>query len=597
MLFPRILFLFSFAVLAASCTNTVPEISESFQFNGIVFGGKTTTAYKVASSPACSSALTVVGECDARVSGMKFSLDDGKNWTAISSLTNGSDGSCGDGKFSLVFSDICTSLGVATAQTVTKKILLSGTTLTGTQSQGSVSVVFEPAVAVPVLPQVSISNAPTALEGTSAIFNIVLSQASTQAVSVTYGTSNTTASATDYTATSGTLTFAPGETAKTISVPVLADSLYENASETFVLTLTNPINADLGSASAIGTITDGDTAPVIQFASAAQNFLENAGSATVTIVPSVASASALTISYTVSGTATGGGVDYTLAAGNIVIPANAVSASLTVPVVNDAIIEGAAETVVVTLGTVSIGTLGAASVHTLSIIDDDLPNLSINDVSINEGGTLTFTITLSASSPSPVSVNWQTTNGTALSGVDYTAASNVAIITAGSTSTIVTVNTIDNGIVCQSARTLNLNLSGAVGAVIMDAQGVGSIIDPDRPTLSVADASGVEGSIINVVASLSAVCPLYNVGFTWTTLQGTAMTGDFTAVNSSATITAGQTTQILPVSTVGDSLNEGNEVFTVNLGALTEATFADSSASVTILDDDGLPMLAIDSPS
>ena len=76
---------------------------------------------------------------------------------------------------------------------------------------------------------------------------------------VNYATANGTATAgSDYTATSGTLTFAAGETTKTVSVPVLGDTSVES-DETFTLTLSNPAGATLGAAaSATATIVNDD---------------------------------------------------------------------------------------------------------------------------------------------------------------------------------------------------------------------------------------------------------------------------------------------------------------------------------------------------
>ncbi|HEX4129841.1 MAG TPA: cellulose binding domain-containing protein [Pirellulales bacterium] len=94
---------------------------------------------------------------------------------------------------------------------------------------------------------------------TNMVFTVNLSTASTNTVSVQYATSNGTATAgSDYLATGGTLTFAPGQTSKTISVPILGDTTIE-PDETFSLTLSNPVGATLGQASATGTILNDDT--------------------------------------------------------------------------------------------------------------------------------------------------------------------------------------------------------------------------------------------------------------------------------------------------------------------------------------------------
>ena len=89
-------------------------------------------------------------------------------------------------------------------------------------------------------------------------FAVTLDRSSTLTVSVDYATSNGTATAgQDYTATSGTLTFNPGETAKTVSVPVLNDAI-DDGIETMTLTLSNASNARIADATATGTIENSD---------------------------------------------------------------------------------------------------------------------------------------------------------------------------------------------------------------------------------------------------------------------------------------------------------------------------------------------------
>jgi Ca2+-binding RTX toxin-like protein len=94
-------------------------------------------------------------------------------------------------------------------------------------------------------------------------YTVTLSSPTTQTISVNYATANGTATAgLDYTATIGTLTFAPGATSKVINIPILNDSLNE-ADETFTLTLSSPTNASLGALTTVTTtITDTLTASV-----------------------------------------------------------------------------------------------------------------------------------------------------------------------------------------------------------------------------------------------------------------------------------------------------------------------------------------------
>ena len=96
-------------------------------------------------------------------------------------------------------------------------------------------------------------------EDTEMVFRVTLESASSGTVTVNYATADGTATAgEDYTATSGTLTFAPGETEKTVSVTIIDDTV-EDSGETFRLVLSDPSGATLADSEAAGTILDTET--------------------------------------------------------------------------------------------------------------------------------------------------------------------------------------------------------------------------------------------------------------------------------------------------------------------------------------------------
>ncbi len=116
-------------------------------------------------------------------------------------------------------------------------------------------------LSAPAKPSVSIDDV-SAVEGNSGTtmlsFPVTLSAASTETVSVSYATSNGTATVpADYTAASGTLKFSPGETSKAIQVAAVGDSTFE-PDETFAVALSNAVNATISVGSATGTIQNDD---------------------------------------------------------------------------------------------------------------------------------------------------------------------------------------------------------------------------------------------------------------------------------------------------------------------------------------------------
>jgi hypothetical protein len=131
---------------------------------------------------------------------------------------------------------------------------------------------YERTVPLPTLPTVSVANV-SQNEGhtgnTLMYFTATLSSAPTAAVTVSYTTSNGTAtSGSDYTARTGTLTYAVGQTTRQLIVTVTGDTTTES-NETFNVTLSSPVGATLGTATAVGTIANDDTpaasVPINQF--------------------------------------------------------------------------------------------------------------------------------------------------------------------------------------------------------------------------------------------------------------------------------------------------------------------------------------------
>jgi parallel beta-helix repeat protein len=200
---------------------------------------------------------------------------------------------------------------------------------------------------------------------------------------------------------------------------------------------------------------------------------EGAGVATVTVSTTAPATDPVSVTLTTSnGTAT---------AVTVVIPAGQTSATVGIPVVDDALDE-ADETFTVTLSNPLGGVLGVAQA-TVTIVDDDpLPALRVGDAVVVEGdaGTvaLSFPVSLSAASGRPVSVTAATSDGTATAGVDYVAASATVVIPAGAQSAAFVVTVVGDTAV-EPDETLNVTLSAPVNAVLADASALGVIANDD----------------------------------------------------------------------------------------------------------------------
>ena len=110
--------------------------------------------------------------------------------------------------------------------------------------------------------------------------------------------------------------------------------------------------------------------------------------------------------------------------------------------------------------------------------DPSLPTLSINDVSVEEGETAEFTVTLSEASEQTVTVNYRTDMGLGISTDDYQARSGELAFDPGDTTKTISVPTVDDG-EDEETEAFTVKLSNSVGATLLDDVGVGKITDND----------------------------------------------------------------------------------------------------------------------
>ncbi len=242
------------------------------------------------------------------------------------------------------------------------------------------------------------------------------------------------------------------------------------------------------------------------------------------------------------------------------------------------------------------GALTAAEVAALDRLPGaTTPSLFINDVTLNEGngGTTnaTFTVSLSPSSQQTITVNYATANGTATAGSDYTAKTGTLTFTPGVTTQTVTV-AVAGDTALEANETFTVNLSNAGATPIIDAQGVGTIINDDQlPTLSINNVSIAEGNagtqILNFSVTLSAAST-QTVTVQYATANGTANAGDdFVDKTGTLTFAPGITSQSVAITINGDTTVEPDEDFTINLTAPTNAAIADAQGLGSIINDDG----------
>ncbi|MBK8010117.1 MAG: hypothetical protein IPK13_02120 [Deltaproteobacteria bacterium] len=457
-------------------------------------------------------------------------------------------------------------------------------------------------------PAISISNA-SVTEGSdaNASFTVSLDRASSRTVSVRYATRAGTASpGEDYTTRSATLSFPPGTTTRTLSVPILDDERHE-LSETFFIDLTSPVEATIADNLGRGTIADDDPVPSLSLANVSVTEGNGPVTARVLVSLSAASSQAVTVAWTTEDDSATQPVDYAASSGTLEFAAGVTSRPIDISIRGDAVHE-ATEAFRVRLSspvnaTIATG-VGVVTIHD----DDDTPSLTIANASVDEGDagsrSLALTVTLSSVTSESVTVDWTTVNGSAVSPADFTARSGTLVFSPGATTRSVTVPIVGDRL-DELNETFRVRLSNPSGATIADGEAVATIRDDDDPPLvSIADVSVREGDAGVVVAafrvSLSAPSGLA-VRVDWSTEDGGG-TGDggaarapddYSAAAGSVSFSAGVTEGQIMVEVKGDAVDEPDENFFVVLSGATNATLNVERATGHIVDDDGVPSVSI----
>ncbi|HEX8312714.1 MAG TPA: Calx-beta domain-containing protein, partial [Chthoniobacteraceae bacterium] len=460
-------------------------------------------------------------------------------------------------------------------------------------------------------PTISIDDR-TITEGASgstlATFTISLSSASNQPVTVQYVTTNGSATASDdYIGLAlTTLTFAPGELTKTVSVTVNGDTTVEG-DETFTLNLSNPINATLLDGTGQGTILNDDVPPPPTISIDDRTITEGASGstlATFTISLSSASNQPVTVQYvTANGSATAPDDYIGLALSTLTFAPGELTKTVSVTINGDTAVE-ADETFTVNLSNPTNATLLDGTGQG-TIFNDDVPpppTISVDDASVIEGNSgtrlATFTISLSQASSQPVSVQYSTTDNGATAPDDYVALALTTLTFAPGELTKTVSVTVNGDTAVEGDELFALNLTNPTNATLQDGIGEGRILNddvpPPPPTISVGDATVTEGASGTVLAtftiSLSAAST-QPISVQYVTGDNTATAPDDYVARGLATLTfsPGELSKTVSVTVNGDTLVEGDELFTLNLSSPTNATLLDPTGQGTILNDDVQP--------
>ena len=480
------------------------------------------------------------------------------------------------------------------------------------QSQGSVALLLNNFTAsLPCLSIDDVTVTETDTGTTNATFTVKLSSASAQTVRVNYFASQVallTTSATpgaDFENVPGTLTFLPGETTQTITIPVKGD-LIDEVDQLFSVTLTTPLNAFISDGKGTGTILDNDSGPAISIndvtVTEGNGFPQQ--SATFTVSVSTPSEKPITVDVALAaGTATAN-VDFFTFSFPLGIVPGAASTTFTVSIIGDIIFE-ADETFFVNLSNATEATIADAQGQGTIANDDPQPGISIAASAFRAEGpagtnsNATFEVKLSNPSHQTITVAYATANGTATAGSDYTAASGTVTFNPGETTKSIAVEVLGDN-TDETNETFVVNLSNATNASIAAAQGVGTILDDDGPTVSINSISVTEGQFgfTNAVFTVTLSGPsVQDVFVQYVTAESTATSNvDFQRIfGFTLVIPAGSTSGTITVRVFADLAIEPDEQFFVNFQNAVNATIGNGQGTGTIVNDDSAGKLQFSS--
>ena len=448
------------------------------------------------------------------------------------------------------------------------------------------------------------------------LLNGTAGQASTSTVTVGYATADGSAKAgTDYTSTSGTLTFVPGETVQNVSVPIL-DPSGSKPTRSFTLTLSSPTNATLGQVTATVTIgASGAGAVTTPTVSSPPDQLVGMGDGYVD-VPVTLSApgqSTVTVSYATANATAAAGTscdnEYVAASGTLTFTPGQTTQTVRVGLNNCKI------TGFYFFSFNLSSPVGATIVRPQSVIDivgdaagSGTPQLDRGAATVDaSAGSVLVPVLLNGTagqaSTSTVTVGYATADGSAKAGTDYTSTSGTLTFVPGETVQNVSVPILDpSG--SKPTRSFTLTLSSPTNAtlgqvtatVTIGASGAGAVTTPtvsSPPDQLVGMGDGYVDVPVTLSAPGQSTVTVSYATANATAAAGTSCDNEYVAASGTLTFTPGQTTQTVRVG-LNNCKITGFYFFSFNLSSPVGATIVRPQSVIDIVGDaagSGTPQL------
>ncbi|MEY3046229.1 MAG: hypothetical protein RL242_3071, partial [Pseudomonadota bacterium] len=430
--------------------------------------------------------------------------------------------------------------------------------------------------AQPIPPVVSLqtSSSNLAENAGTVLVNITLNKTISSTTTVTLSLSGSATLNRDYRIDSTTLQIPAGSLSASTTLRSIDDSTDDDA-ETIILDIVSVSGgegvAEAGTQQDIVTITDDEGTPAVTLSTSASSFTENAADPAITLTLSmtIASTDNTTIQLSTSGTATGGGTDYSLTNRTLVIPAGSTSMTTTI-LTNDDPYYDDGETIIVEISSVS-GSTAAESGNqseTITINDDEAQptvSLMVGADNITEatgtGDNTTVTATLSYANSSAVLVSLSL-SGSATQGIgnDYTIDNTTIEIPAGSLNANTTLRSQDD-LIDDDAESIIIDISSVSGgdsaAENAIQQKTVTIIDNDTASISLSKNTATvseNGTIADSFSVMLTSEPISTVTLT--------LSGDTTEVQYPSSLSFGpgnwSTLQVVTLTGVDDNVSDDN---------------------------------------
>ena len=411
-------------------------------------------------------------------------------------------------------------------------------------------------------------------------FTLTRSGDTSAALTVNLQTTGTATASGDYIALPATVTIPAGQASATVTVTPLDDSEVE-ADETVILKVLVGSGYSIGvTSSATVNLYDDEATQLVRVEVTDGKCIEQAtpDAGVFTLRRLGNRIAALTVNYTISGTATNG-VDYTTLSGTATIAANSSSTTVTVTPINDASVEGT-ETVIFALAAGTGYTADAQNTGTIELRDDEAVdvNITVPDATCIEQPTadigsfrITRVVTTAMPVTAPLAVSY-IVGGSATNGTDYTTLSGTATIPAGSTTVDVIVTPIDDALV-EGAESVIMTLIGAGTTYDIGDTRTQTlwVRDNEVPTITVAatDAAAAEadGGTTNpgLYTFTASTAPSSDLTISYT-MSSTAINGvDYDYLPGTIVLPAGQTSVTLALTPIDDELGEVAETASLTL--------------------------------